>query len=88
MRSGERRDVALLFSGLDLLPVTDAIARQAGAWLRAHRRSHPGVDLVDYLVAATAWHHGLRLLTLDVKHFPMFPGSASAWQGRVAPGDV
>jgi hypothetical protein len=44
MRSGERRDVSLLFSGLDMLPVTDSIAKQAGVWLRTHRRSHPGVD--------------------------------------------
>ncbi len=56
-----------------LLPVTDQIARRAGEMLRAYRRSHSGIDLVDYAVAATAEVHGARLATLNVKHFPMFP---------------
>ncbi len=32
-----------------------------------------GLDDIDALIAATAEHHGLRLATLNVKHFPMFP---------------
>ena len=28
---------------------------------------------MDAIIAATAEHHGLRLATLNVKHFPMFP---------------
>jgi hypothetical protein len=79
MRSHERRDVALLFGSLRLLPVTDPIARLAGHWLRTYRRSHPGIDLVDYLVAATADYHELALATLNVKHFPMFEGLAAPW---------
>ncbi len=54
MRTGERASVAGLINGLRLLPVTDAIARRAGEHLRRYRRSHVGIDLVDYLVAATA----------------------------------
>lgn len=54
MRSDERGDVGRLFDGLDLVPVTEAIARRAGAHLRRFRRSHPGIDLADYLIAATA----------------------------------
>ncbi len=79
MRSGERRDVARLFSALELLPVTDAIARQAGVQLRRFRRSHTGIDLADYLIAATAADHGATLSTLNVKHFPMFVGLDPAW---------
>ena len=48
MRSAERADVARLFGVLTLVPVTDAIAQRAGAHLRAHRRSHQGIDLADY----------------------------------------
>ena len=73
MRSDERRPVASLFAVIRLLPVTDQIARRAGEFLRSYRRSHSGIDLVDYCVAATAELHGAWLVTLNVKHFPMFP---------------
>lgn len=74
MRTNERRDVARLFEGLQMLPVSDAIARGAGAHLRRYRRSHPGIDLADYLIAATAEEAGAALATLNIKHFPMFKG--------------
>ena len=74
MRSAERGAVASLFSVLRLIPVTDPIARRAGELLRTYRRSHTGIDLVDYAVAATAEVNAARLATLNIKHFPMFPG--------------
>ncbi len=74
MRSDERRSVSSLFGVVRLLPVTDPIARRAGELLRTYRRSHTGIDLVDYAVAATAELHGATLATLNLKHFPMFPG--------------
>jgi predicted nucleic acid-binding protein len=74
MRSGERRSVASLFAILRLLPVTDAVARRAGELRRTYRRSHQGIDLEDYAVAATVELHGATLATLNVRHFPMFEG--------------
>jgi hypothetical protein len=74
MRSGERRDVSRLFDGVRLLPVTDAVARRAGRHPRRSRRSHPGNDLADYLIAATAEEEAATLVTLNVKHFPMIEG--------------
>jgi predicted nucleic acid-binding protein len=79
MRSGERRDVSRLFDGLVLLPVTDAVARRAGRQLRRFRSSHSGIDLADYLIAATAEEEGVSLVTLNVKHFPMFSGLRPPW---------
>jgi predicted nucleic acid-binding protein len=79
MRSGERRDVSRLFEGLVLLPVTDAIARRAGQQLRQFRRSHPGIDLADYLIAATAEEEKAAFVTLNVNHFPMFSGLRPPW---------
>jgi predicted nucleic acid-binding protein len=79
LRSTERDAVGSLFTVLRLLPVTDAIARRAGEYLRKYRRSHVGIDLVDYAVAATADLHGANLATLNVKHFPMFPRLAPPW---------
>lgn len=80
MRSAERAAVGRLFAALKLEPVSDAIARRAAAHLRAYRRSRPGIDLVDYVVAATAETFGAELLTLNVKHFPMVTGLRPAFQ--------
>lgn len=79
MRSAERSDVARLFEALLLLPVTDAIARQAGSNLRRYRGSHRGIDLADYLIGATAEEHRLELATLNVRHFPAFPDLRPPW---------
>jgi len=79
MRSGERAAVARLFSALYLEPVSDAITRRAGEYLRSHRRSHPGVDIVDYVVVATADVLEADLLTLNVRHFPMRKGLKPAF---------
>ena len=79
MRSAERPDVARLFEALVLLPVTDAIASQAGSHLRQHRSSHRGIDLADYLIGATAKEHNLELSTLNVRHFPAFPDLRPPW---------
>lgn len=79
MRSAERASVGRLMDALRLVPVTDAIARRADEHLRHYRKSHTGIDLVDYVVAATAEAHDIPLLTLNVKHFPMFKGLKSAY---------
>jgi predicted nucleic acid-binding protein len=79
MRSAEREEVAALFSFLRMKPVTDAIARRAGGYLRQYRRSHQGIDLVDYVIAATAEHFQANLVTLNVKHFPMVAELEPPW---------
>lgn len=79
MRSAERQQVAALFSYLRMKPVTDAIARRAGGYLRQYRRSHQGIDLVDYVIAATAEHLQADLVTLNVKHFPMIAELEPPW---------
>ncbi|MGH7912912.1 MAG: hypothetical protein ACREQM_13180 [Candidatus Dormibacteraceae bacterium] len=55
------------------------IAGRAGELLRSHRRSHPGIDTVDHVIAATAELLGAKLLTLNVKHFPMVSGLQPAF---------
>lgn len=79
MRSAERADVASLFGVLRLVPVSDAIAARAGHHLRTYRGSHQGIDVVDYVIAASAEIHDARLATLNLKHFPMFAGLARPW---------
>ena len=72
MRSHERSQVWCLLSALHVEHVTELIARQAGEHMRAYRRSHRGIALGDYLIAATAEERGLQLATLNIKHYPMF----------------
>lgn len=74
MRSAERREVVRLLASLDLFVVNRQVGWQAAEFMRRYRRSHSGIGLGDYLVAATVRTEGLELATLNVKHFPMFDG--------------
>lgn len=80
MRSAERREVWRLLGSLRTQPVDELTARRAGEFMRRHRRSHRGIGLSDYLVAATADVRGFELATLNVRHFPMFEGLQPAFR--------
>jgi predicted nucleic acid-binding protein len=73
MRSAERREVWRLLSAFKVEPATEIVGRRAGEMMRRYRRSHAGIGLGDYLIAATVDTKGLELATLNVRHFPMFP---------------
>lgn len=72
MRSAERREVWQLLGSLRVEPVTSLAAGRAGEFMRQYRRSYNGIGIADYLIAGTADVRGLRLATLNVRHFPMF----------------
>jgi hypothetical protein len=72
MRSAERGHVWRLLSTLRTQDVNELVARRAGELMRQYRRSHSGIGLGDYLIAATADVRGFELATLNVRHFPMF----------------
>ncbi|MGH9062694.1 MAG: type II toxin-antitoxin system VapC family toxin [Acidimicrobiales bacterium] len=74
MRSQERHEVTRLLSSLDIFPVSERVGWKAAELMRTYRRSHPGIGLGDFLIAATVATEGLQLATLNVRHFPMFPG--------------
>lgn len=74
MRSGNRREVTRLLASLEVFAVTSHAGWRAAEFMHRHRRSHSGIGLGDYLIAATADTEGLELATLNIKHFPMFPG--------------
>jgi len=73
MRPAEERRTRRLLDTLDWIPVDDDIAERAGLLANRHLPSHPGVDPVDYLIAATAELHDAVLWTRNLEHFPMFP---------------
>ena len=68
----DERDIVALRQQLICLPIVEDIGERAGSIMRHFHKSH-GIDIPDAIIAATAEHHGLRLATLNVKHFPMFP---------------
>lgn len=74
LRSAERRSAAQLFDVLEWVPLDDTVARRAGELGRRWRRSHPGIDIADLAIAATAELLETQVATNNVKHFPMFEG--------------
>lgn len=74
MRSHERRSVRTLVDRLGWVDVTDPIAEGAGALARRYARSHPGIGVVDFVIAATARELEATLWTHNIRHFPMFRG--------------
>jgi len=74
MRAPERRAVTRLLTSMHPFPVSERVGWKAAELMRTYRRSHPGIGLGDYLIAATAQAEGLELATLNIRHFPMFEG--------------
>ena len=72
-REQESRILSDIFAQWSVLPVTFEIASLAAEYLRMYGPSH-GTDIVDAIIAASAQTHELELITLNLKHFPMFPG--------------
>lgn len=73
MRPRERGPTMALLDALRWIDVTVDLADDAGALARKHLRSHPGVDVTDYVVAAAAQQLQARPCTMNLRHFPMFP---------------
>lgn len=74
MRRGEERKTKEVLAQLDWLDVDVELADAAGELARRYVKSRPGVDTVDYIVAASADALGADLATTNVKHFPMVAG--------------
>ncbi|MFL5954902.1 MAG: type II toxin-antitoxin system VapC family toxin [Gaiellaceae bacterium] len=79
VKAGEERATEDLFDVVQWLPVDEGVARTAGSLARRYRPSDSGIDDADYLVAATAIEYGARLLTTNVRHFPMLEGLRAAY---------
>ncbi len=79
MRTSEEPATRRLFASLDWIAVDDALAERAGGLANRYLRSHPGVDPIDYVIAATVERLDAHLWTRNVKHFPMFPELATPY---------
>ncbi len=72
MRAAEEEETLSLLSTLRWHPVDAEVAGKAGELGRTWLPSHRAIDGADLAVAATAILLRARLLTLNVRHFPMF----------------
>jgi len=72
MRPDEEKTTRFLLSTLVWHPVDTDVAEEAGALGRRWLPGHHGIDSADLAIAATATLKGAELLTLNVRHFPMF----------------
>ena len=64
---------------LTVVPVSAEIAQAGGIYRRDYGGSH-GVGLADAIIAATAVASNATLQTLNVRHYPMFPGIAPPYR--------
>lgn len=69
MRVGEEAGTEAFLSGLEVLPVTEAIARGAGKMKADGARAGRTYSLADMLIAATALEHAARVMTWNRKDF-------------------
>ncbi len=74
MRPDEEEATRLLLSTLVWHDIGADVAEKAGALGREWLPSHRGIDAADLAIAATAMLADAELLTMNVRHFPMFPG--------------
>jgi predicted nucleic acid-binding protein len=69
-----------LFEVFRWMDITTPIADLAAAMAGRFGRSRQGIDTVDYLIAAVAVELGAQLVTLNTRHFPMFPNLEPAFR--------
>lgn len=72
MRAREEDSTRALFTAFVWHPLDDAIAEIAGDLGRRWLAGNRGIDSADLAIAATAMALDARLLTRNIKHFPMF----------------
>jgi predicted nucleic acid-binding protein len=70
VRSGEEAATRAFFDARGEVVLDAKVGRQAGEYLARYAKSH-GVGLADALIAAAASVAGLRLWTLNRRHYPM-----------------
>lgn len=78
-RAGDGPFIDAVLRDMHWLDIDPLLADLAGRMAAFYRASHPGIDIVDYLIAAGARLLDASLLTLNVKHFPMFPDVEPAY---------
>ena len=79
MRAREEDATRTLFGAFVWHPLDEGIAEIAGELGRQWLPGNSGIDSADLAIAATAVALDARLLTRNVKHFPMFAGLSAPY---------
>jgi predicted nucleic acid-binding protein len=86
MRSPERREVMRLLGSMQRFDVTKQVAWRAATLIQEYRRSHSGIGLGDYLIAATALTERTR--NRNVERPPLPHVSRTRTPFLISPGRV
>lgn len=81
MRRAEEQDTRELLSTFVWHAVDATVAEKAGELGRRWLPSHQGIDGADLAIAATALLLDARLLTMNIRHFPMFTDLSPPYGG-------
>ena len=73
------RGAGELLGVLGWIDVDVSLADSADSLGRPYQRSHQGISITDLLLAAAVERVGGKLLTRNVRHFPMLPGLLPAY---------
>lgn len=79
MRAPEEMATRALFGAFAWHPVNESVAEVAGELGRQWLPGNRGIDSADLAIAATVVALNARLLTRNVKHFPMFEGLSAPY---------
>jgi predicted nucleic acid-binding protein len=79
MRAPEERSTRALFGAFSWHSLDERLAEIAGELGRQWLPGDRGIDSADLAIAATAIVLDARLLTRNVKHFPMFGGLSTPY---------
>lgn len=71
LRPRDTARVQLLLRSLLFLPTSPEAARQAGEWRYAFARQGVALPTTDCLIAATAYEHQARVITANLRDYPM-----------------
>jgi predicted nucleic acid-binding protein len=71
LRPNEEPSTKAFLSSLDLFPMTWPVAELAGLLKRDYGKKGQTLNLGDVMIAATALHNGVALLTDNIRDFPM-----------------
>ena len=71
MHDRERESTFDLLNSMETITITSEIADGAGELIRSWRARGVVLGEADAIIAATALHHNLALVTTNAKHFPM-----------------
>jgi predicted nucleic acid-binding protein len=70
LKDREKIDTSLFLDSFQCLAADAAVGKLAGEYLRLYKKSH-GMTMADAVIGACAKIYGMRVWTMNRKHYPM-----------------